>query len=198
MKNVMRNFLISLWFYINLQIVKSIELLTDGEYYEDKKSPHSIALYTFNCESSTRIYLKSEKGNPILYGYATTTDDELSITENDIIKLNKFGYLDNSYTISSISYIDYDNDKNLEYDYVLIVYCSDNNINCEYSIWYSEAVTMTLKENNNYIFYEENGHFQIDLSDYQITDNSMLKVYVTPLVSYIYFTNITKKCSKKF
>ena len=192
MKNVMRNFLISLWFYINLQIVKSIELLTDGEYYEDKKSPHSIALYTFNCESSTRIYLKSEKGNPILYGYATIIDDELSITENDIIKLNKFGYLDNSYTISSISYIDYDNDKNLEYDYVLIVYCSDNNINCEYSIWYSEAVTMTLKENNNYIFYEENGHFQIDLSDYQITDNSMLKVYVTPLVSYIYFTNITK------
>ena len=191
MKNVMKNFLISLWFYINFQIVKSIELLFDGEYYKEEQSPHSIYLYTFECESQTRIYLKAEKGNPILYGYATS-DEELSITENDIIKLNKFGYLDNSYTISPISYIDYDTEKNLEEDYYLIVYCSDNDINCEYSIWYSEAVNITLKENTNNIFYEKSGHFQIDLSDYQITDNSMLKVYVTPLAGYIYFSNITK------
>lgn len=176
--------IIILCFFISIKKIRpysnDINELIDGEYYEKVQSPQSIMLYTINCTSSGKIYLKREKGSSLLYGYSTKNIDDFKITENDIIKLTYSGSLDTPYCIQTMSYLEYVND-NQGKKYVLIILCSDA-VQCEYSIWFSEELSPPLKQNKKYIFYQMNKNpLTISLKDSIITEKSILKVYITPI-----------------
>lgn len=186
MTNFVNNVLI-IWIYLYIQNVLTKNIyLTDGNIMDIDQPPNSFYFYPINPSLSAKIYLMKKSELPLLYGYPTEQIDNTTLTERELIELGNQGYLDIPYRIHTMSYLKYVKNTEKEKEYSLLVYCSGN-VNCTYSIWYKENQDFNILPNQNYIFFNQ-GSLQIPLDKYLITNNTILKLFVTHIFSYTTFS----------
>ena len=188
MKIVCINVLISILFLKQILNVlsHSIVELTLGELYDNTQLSKSLSFYKILDlpNKDIKIFLRKERGFPRLYGYFMNNESELPTTESEISELEHLGALENAQNIYHTSYIEINkNSIDLSNEqYIIIVFCPDKT-ECSFSIAVPDTEeSLKLKENKTYLFYFKlKLPIMFSLNQTQISDNSHLNIYITPI-----------------
>ena len=189
MKIVCINVLISILFLKQILNVlsNSIVELTLGELYENTQPSKSLSFYKIRDlpeNKDIKIFLRKEIGFPRLYGYFMNNESELPTTESEISELEHLGALENAQNIYHTSYIELNkNSIDLSNEqYIIIVFCPDKK-ECSFSLAVPDTEKpFELKEKKTYLFYfKVTLPIMLSLNQTQLSDNSHLNIYITPI-----------------